>query len=137
VLFYADNMKRFLSLRDFQDCLKIQSDLNKLVDWCGANSLELNVGMCKSITFLRLCHHVEFSYMLRSIILDRIDSITDLGVVMDSRMPGGIGKMLAMFVNRLSGEFRDPYTLRALYVSLVVCGGLFMTCTSVELNVCR
>jgi hypothetical protein len=46
------------------------------------NSLELNVGKCKSITFLRLYHPVEFSYMLDSIILDRVDSITDLGVVM-------------------------------------------------------
>jgi hypothetical protein len=30
VLFYADSMKLFLPIRDFQDCMKIQSDLNKL-----------------------------------------------------------------------------------------------------------
>jgi hypothetical protein len=59
---------------------------HRLVDWFGANSLELNVGKCKSITFSRVRHPVKFSYMLRGIILDRVDSITDLGVVMDSRM---------------------------------------------------
>jgi hypothetical protein len=61
---------------------KIHSALNRLVDWCGANSLELNVGKCKSITFLRIRHPVEFFYMLGGIIFDRVDSITDLGVVM-------------------------------------------------------
>jgi hypothetical protein len=54
VLFYADDMKLFLLVRGFQDCLKIQSDLNRLAEWCEANALELNVGNCKSITFSRL-----------------------------------------------------------------------------------
>jgi hypothetical protein len=48
--------------------------------------LELNVGKCKSITFSRPHHPVEFSHMLRGIFLDRVNSTTDLGVVMDSRM---------------------------------------------------
>jgi hypothetical protein len=44
VLFYAYDMKLLLPVRGFWDCLKIQSDLNNLVNWCEANSLELNVG---------------------------------------------------------------------------------------------
>jgi hypothetical protein len=72
--------------------------------------LELNVGKCKSISFSKLRHLVEFSYMLRSIILDCVDSITDLGVVMDGRMSfsrhidATVRKALAMlgFVKRLS-----------------------------------
>jgi hypothetical protein len=35
VLLYADEMKLF------QDCMKIQSDLNKLSEWCERNSLFL------------------------------------------------------------------------------------------------
>jgi hypothetical protein len=85
VLFYANDMMLFLPVRGFQDCIKIQSDLNRLVVWCGANPLKLIVVKCKSITFLRLCP-VGISYMLRGIILDRVDSITDLEVAMDSRM---------------------------------------------------
>jgi hypothetical protein len=57
-------------VRSFQDCLKIQSDLNRLVDWCGANSLELNVG--KSITFSKLCYPVECPYMLVGITISLI-----------------------------------------------------------------
>jgi hypothetical protein len=94
VLFYADDMKLFPTVRGFQDCLKIQGNLNRLVEWCGANSLELKVGKCESITFLRLRHPVKFSYMLEGIVLDRVDSITDLRGVMDSRMSFSIGILM-------------------------------------------
>jgi hypothetical protein len=30
VLFYADDLKLFLTVKGFQDCMKIQSDQNKL-----------------------------------------------------------------------------------------------------------
>jgi hypothetical protein len=86
VLFYADDMKLFLQVRGFRDCLKIQSDLNRLAEWREANALELNVGKYKSIPFSRLCHPIEFSYMLGGIILDRVDSINDLGVIMDIKV---------------------------------------------------
>jgi hypothetical protein len=33
VLFYADDMKLFLLVRVFQDCMIMQSDLNKLSEW--------------------------------------------------------------------------------------------------------
>jgi hypothetical protein len=49
VLFYADDIKLFLPFRGFEDCMKIQSDLNKLSEWCEENSLFLNVVKCKTI----------------------------------------------------------------------------------------
>jgi hypothetical protein len=87
----------------------------------------MSVSVSQSL-FSRLLHPVEFSYILEDIILDRVTSIiTDLGVVMDSRMSFSrhidvtVAKALAMlrFVKILSGEFMDPYTIRTLYVSLV------------------
>jgi hypothetical protein len=97
------------------------------LDTYGYFFMELNVGKCKSITFSRLRHPIEFSYMLGGIILDRVDSINDLGVIMNSKMSFTghinvtVGSVLAMlgFVKRLSCEFMDPYTLKTLYVSLV------------------
>jgi hypothetical protein len=75
--------------------------------------------------FSKLRHPTEFSYMLGGIILDRVDSINDLGVIMDIRMSliryidVTVGRALAMlrFVKRLTCEFKDPYTLEILYVS--------------------
>jgi hypothetical protein len=54
--------------------------------------------------------------MLEGVVLDHVDSITDLGVVMDGRKSFSkhidvtIGKVLAMLssVRGLSSEFKDP-----------------------------
>jgi hypothetical protein len=70
--------------------------------------------------------------MLEGVILDRVDSITELEVVMDSRMSFSkhvdvtVGKALAMmgFVKKLSGEFRDHYTLRTPDPLCVPCAKL-------------
>jgi hypothetical protein len=77
VFFYADDMKLFLPVCGFRDCLRIQDDLNRLAEWCEVNALELNVGKCKSITFSRLRHPIDFSYMLGGNIFDRVDFIND------------------------------------------------------------
>jgi hypothetical protein len=127
VLFYADDMKMFFPVRYFQDCLKIQSDLNSLAEWCETNAIELNVGKCKSITCSSLRHPTECSYMLGGIILDRVDFINDLGVIMGTKVSFNglidvtVGRALAIlgFMKKLSYEFRDPYILKTLYVSLV------------------
>jgi hypothetical protein len=82
--------------KPLQDYLKIQSDLNKLFELCGA--------------FSRLRHPVEFSYILEGFILDRVDFISDLRVLMHSRMvfaehvDFAVGKALAMLriVKRMS-----------------------------------
>jgi hypothetical protein len=65
--------------------------------------------------------------MFGGIILDRVDSINNLGVIMYSKVSFTghidvtVGRALTMlgFVKRLSCEFRDPYTFKTLYVSLL------------------
>jgi Reverse transcriptase (RNA-dependent DNA polymerase) len=76
VLFYADDMKLYL-----QDFLKIQSDLDRLTAWCEDNMLPLNVNKCKTLTFTRSLHPVIASYVLNGKILERVCSMTNLGVI--------------------------------------------------------
>jgi hypothetical protein len=65
--------------------------------------------------------------MLGGSVLDRVSSINDLGVKMDEKMTFSVqvdvmvAKAFAMlgFIRRLSSEFRDLYTLKSLYTSLV------------------
>jgi hypothetical protein len=63
--------------------------------------------------------------MLGGTVLDRVSSINDLGVIMDVKMSFSehVNVMVAFamlgFIRRLSLEFRDPYTLKSLYMSLV------------------
>jgi hypothetical protein len=100
----------FLPVRGFRDCLKIQNDLKKMADRCEANALELKVGKCKSITFSRLRHPILNFRIHGGIILDRVDSTNDLGVILDSKMAFTVGRALAMlgFLKRLSCEYLEP-----------------------------
>jgi hypothetical protein len=108
--YVADNMKLFLPVSGFQDYLKIQSNLNKLLEKCDRNSLLLNVSKCKTITFARSRHPVRFSYMLGGTVLDRVSPINDLGVIMDEKMTFSehvdvmVAKAFAMlgFIRRLT-----------------------------------
>jgi Reverse transcriptase (RNA-dependent DNA polymerase) len=101
--------------------------ISKYVRWCDENALPLNVNKCKIITFTRSSAPVYFAYTIGPSTLERVESIADLGVILDSKMSfinhidATIAKGSAMlgFIKRLSTEFRDPHTLKALYISLV------------------
>jgi hypothetical protein len=138
MLFYADVMKLFLPVSGFQDCLRVQSDLNKLSEWCDRNSLLLNVGKGNTIKFV---DHVT--------VLDRVNSINNLGVIMDDKMTFSdhVDVMVAMlgFIRTLTLEFKDPYTLKSIYTSLVRPKLAYASCVwnpfydvrSTEWNACR
>jgi hypothetical protein len=89
--------------------------------------------------------------MLGSSVLGRVETTTDLGVVLDSKLyfrahiDATVAKSLAMlgFIKRLAGEFRDSYALKILYVSLLrpkleyaccVYGSLSIRFISIELK---
>jgi hypothetical protein len=75
----------------------------------------------------RFLSPVRFTYTISSSTLERVVSITDLDVILDRKqwfrnhIDATIAKGLAMlgFIKRLPSEFRDPYNLKVLYVSLV------------------
>jgi hypothetical protein len=110
----------------------------------------MNVDKCKITIFSKLRDPIVFPYKLGQMVLDRVNSINDLRVIMDQKMcfteniDVKVGKALAMlrrFMRRVSGEFRDPYILKALqcFQNLnmrVVCDLLFMMYTSIVLNGC-
>jgi hypothetical protein len=70
---------------------------------------------------------IEFVYSINGTALERVDEIKDLGVIIDSRMSflphieAIISKSSRMLdiIKRISSDFRDPYTHKTLYASLV------------------
>jgi hypothetical protein len=91
---------------------------------CERNSLFLNVDKCKTITFSRTRYPVKFAYMLAGIVLDRVSSMNNLGVIIEEKMNflehvDVMAFAMLVFIRRLSFEFRNPYTLKCLYTSLV------------------
>jgi hypothetical protein len=118
VLFCADDMKLFLPVQGFQHCMKMQSHLKKLSEWCERNSLFLNVDKCKIISLHAgwNCIGSGKLYKRSRGHHGRVDEFFGAYDVI-------VGKAFAMlgFIRRLSFEFRDPYmyTLRSLYTSLI------------------
>jgi Reverse transcriptase (RNA-dependent DNA polymerase) len=124
---YADDLKLFMTINNIDDCVKFQSDLNRLQEWCTKNKFDLNAKKCKTISFSRSKQPINFTYCIGEHELDRVNEIKDLGVILDNRMTFNnhietiITKSARMlgFIKRISKEFKDYYTLKTLFVSLV------------------
>jgi hypothetical protein len=126
----------FLPVWRLQDCMKIQSDLNKLSEWCERNSLFLNVDKCKTITFSKTC----YAYMLAGTVLDQVSSITDLGVIIFRF----VRLLRCWILSEDCHSSSDPYTLRSVRTCRDLhvfgsseAGAHSITYVWTRLNVCR
>lgn len=48
---YADDVKLYIRVRQWDDADAIQQTLNEFVDWCYNNKLSLNINKCKIISY--------------------------------------------------------------------------------------
>ena len=89
--------------------------------------LDLNVNKCKVESFSRKRNVVNYDYRIAQQIVPRYEVVSDLGVVLDSKMTMNmhvdhiIKKSMRMlgFIKRFSKEFNDIYIAKTLFVSLV------------------
>jgi hypothetical protein len=126
-LIYADDVKIFMKISSNEDVARLQSDLQRLSDWCRESGLMLNVSKCKFMSFTRRKTPLLGNYLINDASLERVSSICDLGVTLDetlsfnrhidsmvSRANGKLG-----FIRRCATEFHDPFALKSLYVAFV------------------
>jgi hypothetical protein len=90
ILLYADDLKIFYPVAC---CLlpatcfaNAQAELDVFSQWCIDSGMQLNLGKCKSMSFTRSRFTRHFQYELSGHRLDSVDSICDLGVVLDSKL---------------------------------------------------
>lgn len=127
VLMFADDLKIFMPVHDVLSVSYLQNILSYLCLWCCLNELPLNVNKCTVITFSRSRSPLLFEYFLYGEVLIRSNSVSDLGVILDSKlefklhMDHTIAKASKMWglVRRYAGDFSDPYVIKTLFVSLV------------------
>lgn len=124
---YADDLKIFRVVSSALDCCALQADVEQVVDWCHRNGMEVNVQKCSVITFTRLFSPIVFSYTLRNCALERVSSVKDLGITLDTKLRFTehislvVAKAYAILglVKRNTRDFNDVYCLKAIYVSLI------------------
>lgn len=128
-LLYADDLKLFSVVADDDDLLRLQGDIDALVDWCEINNLRLNVQKCSYIRFQRSRIRAPklFNYNITGTPLSRLDCVTDLGVIFTHDMTPLLhlenvsGRALQMlgFIRRSSMDVINVRCLVLLYVCFV------------------
>lgn len=127
VLLYADDMKIYRDISSTSDCLVLQSDMDRISEWCVLNKISLNIAKCKVISFCRKKTTLNHHYVIDGSILERVEKMLDLGVLLDCKLNFKLhinsvisrsNRMLG-FIKRSAREFDDPFAIASLYFSLV------------------
>ena len=85
-IMYADDVKLYRRIECDEDCVALQSDLDRLSEWSRRWRLSLNPGKCKSISFTLRTSPFVHSYQIDGHHLERCAEIRDLGVLLDSKL---------------------------------------------------
>lgn len=126
-LLFADDLKLFRTINSATDCNELQNDIDTLERWCVINKLSLNIKKCKTMSISNLNSEINFDYTLANTILERVDSIRDLGVIVDKKLTfnnhideivNSTLKTLG-FIIRSTKEFKNIDSIITLYNSLI------------------
>ena len=79
---YADDTKMYMPIKNIDDCVKLQSDLDRISSWSRVWQLLLNVKKTHLLTIGKRRHLFDYSLYGSNIKLEK--SVTDLGIVMQS-----------------------------------------------------
>lgn len=129
IFMYADDLKAVKLITSREDVELLQSDLNRLVQWCQHNQMNLNPKKCYHVTFSRKSQNnlINAEYFIDQELINKVDTIRDLGVTFDKKLTfvphvdnivKSASKMLG-FVLRTCRSFRNNKTKILLYNCLV------------------
>jgi hypothetical protein len=83
---FADDAKCFSMIRTRNDCIRLQADLNKLLEWAKLWKMNFNADKCKMLTFSRSRSIIRYDYTLDGGNLEHLGQFKDLGVIVDSSL---------------------------------------------------
>ena len=126
-LLFADDLKLLRKICDPSDSQLLQHDIDSVSDWCRNNLLDLNIKKCNFVSFTRSNTLIPFQYNINCFPLESLEMVKDLGIIFDKKFSFkehishifSKSMRLLGFIKRNSLEFRDPSTIKSLYVSLV------------------
>ena len=83
---FADDLKIFRKIEKLNDCLLLQSDIDRVHSWATKNGMVLNLTKTKYITFTRKTNWINFHYKLGNTEIPKTNIIKDLGILFDSKL---------------------------------------------------
>jgi len=126
-LMFADDLKIFKKVKNVNDCVTLQNDLNTLIHWCHQWKLNLNVNKCYVLRVSRKTTTLTFGYTLSQKKLSSTLDMKDLGVNFQSnfKFNGHIRNISSQalrklgFIKRMTKEFKTSKSLITLYKAIV------------------
>ena len=128
VSLFADDLKMSKIIKSHADTIILQQAANTTRQWCLDNFMYLNESKCLVISFTRRNEIVDGNYSIGGTILLRVNSVKDLGVILDSKLNFkkqvdkivSSGNSILGFIKRRAKEFDDPYLTKQLFSTLVL-----------------
>ena len=124
VLKFADDTKIFRQVRDVQDSISMQADLDQLVEWADKWQMQFNVSKCKVMHVGQ--KNLRSPYTMRNNGLQIVEVEKDLGVKISSDLKCSQQCMYAYTkANRVMGmirrtiSYKEPRIMLSLYKTLV------------------
>lgn len=127
-LMYADDLKVFCQINNFNDCLSLQQDIYAVASWCTSNCLSLNLKKTNIVQYSRKTNIVTSNYVLGGNIIKRVLYTRDLGVIFQcdlrfnkhvSDLCATMGKVLGI-IKRITKPFKSHKSVLLIYISLIL-----------------
>ena len=83
---FADDLKTYTAVDNFEDCNKFQLYLDKLNTWSKEWQIALAPSKCAALSFSGNSEVLNFNYMIDGIIIPKVNSIVDLGIEFTSTL---------------------------------------------------
>lgn len=124
---FADDKKLMRIIKSVEDTHILQNAIDKFINWCSSNSLQVNASKCKVITLSHKKTPIITDYFINELKVERVYEIRDLGVIINAKMNPNAHiefmkkKSLAAlsFVRRTCRNEFHIDTAKLLYTSLV------------------
>lgn len=126
-LIFADDVKMYVEVSSGVQQLCLQQDLEKIVEWCSENAMQLNESKCRVMIFSRSKKLLTYTYRIGDSILERVTTIKDLGLHMSPNLTPDVhiakissrANSVLGLIARTSRNTFSPDALKTLYVALV------------------
>ncbi|CAF4878055.1 unnamed protein product [Pieris macdunnoughi] len=85
-LLFADDIKLYMPIESTDDCIRLQEDIDRVVNWSRRNRLGFNLAKCKVISFSRARFPTRYNYTISGLTLARVSEVKDLGVYFNANL---------------------------------------------------
>lgn len=85
-LLFADDLKIFARIESFEDCIKVQNDLEAVTAWSVNNELYFNISKCQQLIYFKNSKKHNFQYTMNNEPLTNVTQVKDLGVHFDQQL---------------------------------------------------